>query len=618
LQALRTLTSQDIKATLDGVLAAEKAAGNSATAMLGPAKDIKTPEYYDGYRLAIEQRNRIRAHADTDYFPADLFKLRAPSQTEEETAYIKANYKCTTNPVWSDFVQTAGRALIDSNWAIKYPAELEEFRDYVQSGVDTFGSVESFVKTILVELKIYDPNGIIAVRPKRFDTVTVTDEEGKQIEVLDDLQPLKPVPMYYGCDKVVAREAGHWYMVLTTERSMVEYAGKMQRVGRVFEVYDDTYVWRVEQIEKATDNKFEIYPWYAHGWGKVPATELKGTPKIKPDGSIFWQSPFYPAVGLLDLCLTNRNIIQSPISRMMFPMPVMEGDECDFEDDEYRCHGGKLHGEGAKNGKTCPACHGTGTKHRISPFGAYLYKRPSALEGERAAASNPLTYVSPPTDSSRFVLDVVKEDEQKARDLLHLKPTSAMTNGTTATEVSKDNKAMYAFILPISNQIFDLYQFILDATEYQFTGEADAPRVELTYPSAFDFKTESDYLEELKFAREAGAPDVVIHALVYRLLSNMFFTEGETAKAFEILVLADRLMAMSPEVVSLRKSQGSITDAELLIHDSGLTLINQLMMADPDWIEKPIDEQLEDLRNLAAERAPERTDDALVRLALGS
>lgn len=615
MQNLRTI--EDVFAVLNGVLAAEKAAGNSATAFLDP-KSWKIPDYYDGYKLAIEQREKIRAHSDPDHFPAQLFKLRAPSQTEEETAYIKANYKCTTYPVWSDFVQTAGRALIDSNWSIKYPADEPEFKDYVQSGIDTYGSLENFVKTIMVELKLSDPNGIIAVRPKYFDTVTVTDEDGRQVEVLDNTKPLKPCPLYYSCDKVVAKEAGKWYMVLTPERSVVEYVGKMQRVGRVFEVYTDTAVWKVEQKGKLTDSEFTVYEWFTHGWGRVPATELKGVPKIKPDGSIFWQSPFYSAVGLLDLALTNRNVIQAPIARLMFPMPVMEGDECDFEDEHYRCHHGKLEGDGPKHGKTCPACYGTGTKSRISPYGAYLYKRPSALEGERAASSNPLQYASPPTDSSEMVLRLVDRDEAKARDLLHLKPPSAMTNGTTATEVMKDNKAMYAFILPISNQIFDLYQFLLDATEFQYTDGRDVARVELTYPSSFDFKTEADYLEELKFAREAGAPDVVIHALVYRLLSNMFFTEGETAKAFEILVLADRLMAMSPEVVSLRKAQGQITPAELLIHDSGLSLINQLMMSDVAWIDKPIEEQLQDLRNLAAELAPQAASNELVNLALGS
>jgi hypothetical protein len=608
------LTAEDIKATIAKVIAAEKAAGNSMLTLLDP-KQVKTPEYYEGYKLAIEQRNKIRAHKDPDFFPADLFNLRAPSQTDEETKYIKDNYKCTTITVWRDFVSTAGRALIDHNWAIRYPEELPDFRDYVQSGIDTFGSIENYVKSILVELKLYDPNGIIAIKPKDFKTVERTDENGKPYLTIDDREQFKPVPFYYGCDKVVAKDAGRWYMVLTNEKSVVEYNGKNQNVGRVFEVYDDTFVWKVEQIGKATDQTYAIYPWFTHGVGKVPAQELKGVPQVKEDGSIFWVSPFYAAVGLLDLALTNRNVIQSPIARMMFPMPVMEGDECDFQDDEYSCNAGKLVGEGPKAGKNCPACHGTGARNRISAYGAYIYKRPSRIEGDASTASQPVQYVSPPTESSQFVLDVVDRDEKIARDILHLKPPATTVNGTTATEVSKDNKAMYAFILPISNQIFDLYQFLLDTSEFIFEGKTDVPKVELTYPQSFDFKTEGDYLEELKFAREAGAPDVVIHALVYRLISNMFFTEGETAKAFELLVLADRLMAMSPEVVSLRKAQGVVTNAELLIHDSGLTLINELMMNDPEWIKKDVADQLEELRNLAASKAPERTNE-LVTLAL--
>jgi len=597
------------------VLAAEKAAGNSVTSILSP-KELKVPEYYEGYKLAIEQKKRIRAHSDPDYFPADLFKLRSPSQTEEETEYVKANYKCTTYPVWGDFIQTAQRALIDSNWGIKYPAEEEAFRDYVQSQIEQFGSIENYMKSILVELKLKDPNGIIAIRPKSFDVVNITDEDGKEYPIVDDTKPFKPLPIYFPCERVVAKDAGKWYMVLTTDKTFIELGARQQKVGRVFELYDENAVWRIEQTGKATTPSFYIYPWYTHDYKRVPATELKGVPRMNDDGTIFWQSPFYSAVGLLDFALIGANVMQTVLSRLMFPMPVMEGDECDFSDEDYTCIRGTLDGVGAKSGKKCSQCGGTGIKNRISPYGAYLYKRASSIESESKAASNPVQYASPPTDSAELSLKVVDRNEAKARDMLHLKPPSVQVNGTTATEVSKDNKAMYAFILPISNQIFDLYQFILDATEFQFLNREDFPRVELTYPSSFDFKTEGDYLEELKFAREAGAPDVVIHALVYRLLSNMFFTEGETAKAFEVLVLADRLMAMSPEVVSLRKAQGTITNAELLIHDSGLTLVNRLMMEDHDWINKDIEVKLQSIRTLAEQLAPEPTN-TLTRIALG-
>lgn len=609
------MTVEDITAILRGVIAAEKAAGQSAMSYLEPKQAKKIPEYYEGYRLAIEQRNRIRPHKDVDYYPEDMFAKTNPNATREELDYLRNSYRCTTVTVWKDFVSTAGRALIDHNWSIKYPEDLPKFKDYVQSGIETYGSIESYIKTILVDLKLYDPNGIIAIRPRDFETVEVTGEDGNTYLTVNDQAEFKAVPMYYGCDKIVAKEAGRWYMVLTAEKSVVEYNGRKQNVGRIFEVYDSEYVWKVEQVGKAKDQQYTIYPWYEHGCKRVPATELKGVPTIKEDGSIFWVSPFYSAVGLLDLALMNRNIIQVPIRRMMFPMPVMEGDECDFSDENYSCHQGILEGEGRLHGTSCKVCHGTGTKSRISPFGGYLYKRPSKVENEAPSASNPVQYVSPPTDSSKFVLEVVDRDEKIARDILHLKPPTTSANGTTATEVNKDNKAMYAFILPISNQIFDIYQFILDVTEAMFTNNPDAPKVELTYPQSFDFKTEGDYLEELKFAREAGAPDIVIHALVYRLISNMFFTEGETAKAFEIIVMADRLIAMSPDAVNLRKAQNQITNAELLIHDSGLTLINQLMMGSGDWINLPIDKQLLDLTTLAKSLAPERTNN-IAQLAL--
>ena len=94
---------------LKDILATEKAAGKNV------------PNYYPTYIRAVEQRDSIRVHADTEYKPVNLFKKRAPNQTQEQHDYVLANYRCTTNPVWQDYMTVIGRTFIDSNWAIIWP-----------------------------------------------------------------------------------------------------------------------------------------------------------------------------------------------------------------------------------------------------------------------------------------------------------------------------------------------------------------------------------------------------------------------------------------------------------------------------------------------------------------
>lgn len=49
----------------------------------------KLPHYYEGYAAAVNQRKRIKVHANIDEFPYELFKKRAPNQNDEENEYLE-------------------------------------------------------------------------------------------------------------------------------------------------------------------------------------------------------------------------------------------------------------------------------------------------------------------------------------------------------------------------------------------------------------------------------------------------------------------------------------------------------------------------------------------------
>ena len=83
---------------------------------------------------------------------------------------------------------------------------------------------------------------------------------------IDDTENLKPQPIYYKCDNVVAWGDDH-AMLESHEKSAVEYYGKIQRVGRVFYYYDTEYIYKIVQKGKLIDNLFDIVPVFKHDLG---------------------------------------------------------------------------------------------------------------------------------------------------------------------------------------------------------------------------------------------------------------------------------------------------------------------------------------------------------------
>lgn len=566
----------------------------------GRAKWTGIPDYYDGYRAAVKQRDRIATHADVDLYPEPLFAKRAPNENAEEAEYIRANYRNYTHPVFVDYLSVIGKGLNDGNWSFRVTQGPDGFAEYVEGSLEYHKSVEAYVKDIVLNLKAKDPNGVIAIEIPPLPQVEVNGQM-----VPDDREPWKPQPKYYSCDRVVAWNGGHYAMFEAHERSRVLYGQNYFNIGRVFYFYDTESIWKITQVGKYVDMTFDIQPMFTHNLGYVPAQKLKGVPSVLPDGGIYYTSKFYYAVDTLDNVLLNRNYLQCSVSNCMFPFRVMVGDPCDFMDsDGGRCMNGWIPDENGRH--KCFACQGTGLKVRVSPMGTYLLRPQEGQDGGDAAYSKAVEYISPSADPLKFVNDLIAYDTQQARSMLHIHTSNTEVKGAenmTATGMAIDLKAQYAFIMPESDQVFDLFNFLL-RTIADIRYPNDDVEYDLTYPRTFDFRTDKDMLADIETARKAGAPDVVIHSLIYQFLSNRFYTDTESAAVFEVIVAADRLLTLGGDQIMQRKAQGVVQNWEIILHDSAVAIINELIALDPNFLTLPIDAKVAKVVEAAKAKAP--------------
>lgn len=580
-------------------------------------KDV--PEFWKGYKKSLKFMKDIKVHAEIGDFPDDLFAVRAPNQTDAEANYIKANYKQNTLPVFMDYISTMSRPFFDGNWSINYQTEKwndslvaagETLQDYVEADITSVGSIENFMKQVVVQTKAIDANGVIAVK---INTVKYAEVDGQL--VVDNSELFEPSPVYYSSEKIYAKKEDEYYLINTDDYSTVTYGSQPKEIGHVFEFYDDTNIWRIVQKGNFVDYTFDYFLLMEHGWNRIPVMELQGVPQIIDSKNMIWISPFHYAVPNLNNALMKTQYLNASEAKVMFPHVVMLGRPCEFEktweDGQIsKCIDGHIFNPNTGSNIDCPSCGGFGLKDRLTPFGEMRINPGSEFnQGENKTTQPPLQFVSPATDSLEFVREGIFMDMEAARKMLHQQTSNSVVKGTenlTATGMSLDTKAMFSFVKTVSDQMFAIYEFLLDSIGWMRYGP-DYIKAIVISPISFDYNTDQDYLIQIADAQKAGLPPFVIHAIIFRYLQTLYYNEKERANVFSLIINTDRLLTLSQENIMMKYNRGLCFDWEVVIHDSSVNLIGELLLNNNNYLMQDFKTQQDQLIALAKTKPATQT-----------
>jgi len=580
-----------------------------ATEALSKQSDEKPIGQHSLYKKSVKMCNSIKNHAVKDLFPKDLFHHRSPNQTEKEATYIEKNYKQVTLPVFVDYINTITRPFGDGNWSINYREEKEtfknedlDFKHYVEKGLPIYGSLENFIKFILPSIKTTDANGFISIRPQAIEYIEGDNEE----YIIDPSKLFEPTIYFHESKNVIDYVPGEYYLFLSKEKSGVKTVGGIKEEGCIYELYTRNEIYFIIQQGVKSENMFRLETFMKHDLNEVPVHQLMGVPSIDDD-KILWQSPFLYSVDLLDLVLINSNWLQASINSCVFPVKVMYGSPCEFKDtDGNSCDGGWIHS--GTDRKQCSSCGGMGLKSRISPIGTLLLNPTTRFEvGEDKSVQDPLRFISPEVHTLEFIGKKIAEDEMKAKAILHIRNKNSSTktaNGVTATEVFDDAKGMTAFVKPISDQIFMLYEFCLEQIGKQRYGE-EFEEPQLSYPKTFDFKSPEDYLQDITNAMTNNLPPSFIQTLLMQYISAFHGDSASTTKVFTLIANADRLFGLTQPEILLQLARGTVAKWEQVLHSSILMFIQDIERDEKDFLNKDLKTQIETLQNKAKEKEKE-------------
>lgn len=561
---------------------------------LNSPKAEEMPCYYPTYSLAVDLMESCRYHAEKGCFPEKLFVSKSPYQTDEELTYIKNNYKQITLKFGIDFTNTISRAFSEGNYNITYQEDDNKYsdqklQDYLQTEINTYGSLENFMKFVFVSLKTIDANGIIAIKPD-----LPYQENGDGTYSISKTKLNEPQIYYYDCSKVVAYKEEEYCLVETTKYSFKK--GKPVKVDEyTYEFYDKENIFGI--VYNVKDKTATTTLIYNHDEGILPTTKIKGVPRII-DGDILWQSVFSFVTDILDIIALDASTLQISKFKCAYPTRVYEGRPCDFQftdtetNDLRQCQDGTIYIGSELKKSTCTKCNGTGQIDRFNAMRDFV-TAPSTSTDPVKVNPDPFRYVSPDPTILKYLEDSIAKNEEKAQKILHLQTSNSIVKGTenlTATGQSIDQKAMYAFIKPISDQMFDTMQFIIDRIGYQRYGSAyKAPTI--NKPVTFDFQTEYDYIEEISAATTAGLPPFMLQTIIVRYLKSHFYSDYIQTKAFDLIINTDRLLGLSNNDISIQQSKGLISDWEIVFHTSAISIIRNELLKDEKFFEKDIKDQ---------------------------
>jgi hypothetical protein len=559
------------------------------------------------YCEAVKQFYRILPHRTTDYYPEQLFDHLSPHRQQEEKEWLRKNYEPRTLPVWMDFMNTLKRGAAPANYAVIWPknegAEMEDEKSpefYCENMIPLWISVDKWFNDQLFDVKLGDANGVVAVQP--YKVKIVLDAEN---EPAVDVDQYRPIPVYYRSEEVIDFEEDEWYLLQSQEKSLVDYQGKKQPMGFVFYFFDRNTTTKIFQVGKYTDWSFKWVVEIEHNWKATPVWKLKGHPEIR-ENKMYFVSPFDYAVGDLNLAAKTQANKQMAEANSAWPHKIMYGSACDHRGDD---------GEICRNGFitvkdidiSCPKCGGSGYSDKPSPASTLVVNEQTATDNPNSPGLDRIKFASPEpgilTHLDKAVVDYMVE----ARDILHIYSTSDQATGSdTATGKQIDQNAMLAFIRPIVDELFDIYEDVLRAIVYQRYGDA-AKEPSIVRPVDYDYRTSDDLLKQYTELLEKGAPPIALIKVLEKYIKTMFYEEAESKNVFKLILATDSVVAEKNSEVRSMVGARTLAPWQAVLHTSAFMFIDELVREDEKFFERTFEEQKQALIDKAKAAALELT-----------
>ena len=506
----------------------------------------------------VEIFEEMKVHTRGDV-PGVLLSTQRPNEDPAVFEYRKSIYQPITKSSINRSINRLFRIFLNSNFSFKASAEVEK---YLKLKIFEKRAFFEYFHGIVVKRMIEDPNGYLVWLPS-----------GKGLE--EQTEKVTVLPEIIDSEKIWF--VGTYEDSEGNEGDVLTWRYDMSKQPEEFwSLTEEGYYRHVLQ-----NDKYILETIYKHDLKVIPALILGGI--IASEGVL--ESYFNSFLPFGNEAIRQYSDWQAVNVTSAFPFRTEQYTECDYP----QCHGtGWWEEEKAGKAKTitCPICKGSGQKPHTSPYGTFIRREASNIDEASMATAPMVEFTSPAT----AILDY---SQQAWQTLLELARKSLFDETIDEAQSGKaklvDKEDEHAFYSSISDNIYDhlLINSLKIITGYRDINNKVEP--EITKPTSFVIKTETDLVNELGVLLEKNAPLPFILETVKDLAKKRFSTNKTAAKAIDFLMIYDPLFALGAEEKNMLIATNVIDDLTRGKNINSYQVLMKLLAKYPDLLEGSFD-----------------------------
>ena len=561
-----------------------------------------------------EAREEIAIHLDGD-MPKELFRKQFATEPDYILEYRKQNYRPITRDPLNRAILAIKQAFKGSNYSIHYPVtpsgDVNPLPELLDDRIAYGHDLWSWYYTYFIPFMIRDANGVTVVWP------TIFDDMGHPYPFISGVPGLgtaKVWPMIEMVDSsdIICKKEGEYLLYRTTIHPFPD-----AEVKETYVLIDEERYYLVGK----TDDKYKLIEYYPHNIGTAPFVTNGGKPDM--DGhEVYFESFFNAFVPWANEALTQFSDYQAIMKMCGYPHREVQAVACTAKG----CNGGMVYGVAGEKPHSCGTCQGTGYILPSSVMGVYV--RPEKKDGSDVGNLPMIQFHSPNTDILEYSMKAWKELLVEAEKAVNIRWIDEAQSGVAKAYDMANQYAMtaeiaewvYGYHMPkliyyITAVGFPPVRTDVDPTEYW-----KALQPNIVPPTDFQLKTENTLIEEIKAAREAKMPGVVMMELMNDYVDRRFGNAIDRRKRMELIMRLDYLASLDDAARLQAYNTGAISKEELRMSVIGADVVNDLLKENPDFLNLELVDQEAAFDAKLAERSltPKLTEGVMGKLGIGT
>ncbi len=528
-------------------------------------------------------------HDDENPYFNFLIDQRRPGETEKIHHYRRIIYAAITKEPCFKVINSLNKIVRSDDWKIDYSnsetikQEGENLEDYAEKNYPAFGSVTNWAYTFGLKKILSDPNGAIVTIPLEFEVASN--------------EFLRPFAQYIPSKNILFYEPGQ--AIAYKSNRVVELKTKNgMKFVPVFMIVSTEGIW--ESMQSNEDGAF--------GLNQVMAFNMD-LPVILNGGVIdklinnipLYNSFLDPMLPRLDEAAREYSDMQAEvILHIHSTLAVMQGENC------AKCKGtGKLPKEGGA--VTCGDCKGRGALS-VNPY-EQIVVRIKGIDKQQIPFP-PAQYIQ--KDTKIVEIQDKRVDQHIFKSLASINmeflAQTPLNESGKAKEVDKEELNNFVFGVAfhlVKNVLNPIYKTIVDF-RYAVLIPNEENRKKLLpliqVPEQFDLLTENALLNQIKLAKDAGVDATIIKEMQVDYINKKFRDQTDVRKELIASIDMNPFPTSTVEEIIEMEMNRDISKEDAVTAMYASYFVQKLVEKDKDFLDKPFDEQLIEVRKMTDEK----------------